>query len=187
MIKETRVAKRYAAALFGIADRDGIVDAVAQDLTLIERFLAEVPYLRAVLNQPMVSESRKDVVVSDAFGDRVTATTLSFLKLLIRKRRENLIEECIRDFRALVAARDNTVEATASSAIPLTPAQQDALTQCLTRLTGKHVFLTARVDTEMLGGVVVRLGDTIIDGSIRGRLQRLEQQLMGQRLPGDSV
>ncbi len=62
-----------------------------------------MPYLRAVLMQPLVSDERKNKVVDDAFGDRVTASSLNFLKLLIRKRREDLIEECIREFRVLLA------------------------------------------------------------------------------------
>lgn len=186
-MKDVRVARRYAAALFGIADRDDIIDSVGSDLALIERYLADVPYLRAVLMQPLASEAHKQKVVTDAFSDRVTATSLSFLNLLIRKRRETLIEECIRDYRALVAARNNTVEALAHSAVPLSETQRVKLTESLSRLTGKDVLLTAEVDSNMLGGVVVRVGDTIIDGSVRGRLQRLEQQLLGQRLPGDAA
>jgi F-type H+-transporting ATPase subunit delta len=185
-MKEVRVAKRYAAALFGIAVRDEIVDSVTADLALVERLLQDVSYLKAVLNQPTVSQSHKDQVATDAFGDRVTATTLSFLKLLIRKRREDLIGDCAREFRMLVAERDNTAEATVSSAISLTTSQTETLRQSLEHLTGKRVHLTTQLDTEMLGGVVVRMGDTIIDGSLRGRLLRLEQQLLGQRLPGDA-
>ena len=179
-MRDTRVAKRYAAALFGIAQRDGILESVAQDLTLISRFIAEVPYLRAVLMQPLVSDARKYKVAGDAFGDRVTATSLNFLKLLIRKRREDLIEECVREFRARLADYTNTVDAHAATAVPLTAAQQERLTQSLERLTGKTVRLTADVDPEMLGGVIVRIGDTVIDGSLRGRLRRLERQLLGQ-------
>lgn len=182
-MREVRVARRYAAALFGLAARDGILDAVSQDLALIARFLAEVPYLRAVLMQPLVSEAHKNKVASDAFSDRVTAVSLNFLNLLIRKRREDLIDECIRVFGELVAARENTVDATASSAVPLSAAQTERLTQALEQLTGKRVRLTAHVDPNMLGGVIVRMGDTIIDGGVRSRLQRLEQQLLGQRLP----
>jgi len=186
-MKDVRVARRYAAALFGVAERDGILDSVAQDLTLISRFVAEVPYLRAVLNQPLVSDERKNKVANDAFGDRVTATSLNFLKLLIRKRREELIDECVREFRLRLAERNNTVDATATSAVPLSPAQAERLTESLAHMTGKTVHLTAEVDGAIVGGVIVRLGDTIIDGSVRGRLQRLEQQLLGAHtLGGDS-
>ena len=183
-MKDIRVARRYAAALFGIAVRDDILDAVAQDLTLISRFVAEIPYLRAVLLQPLVSDERKNKVLGDAFGDRVTATSLNFLKLLVRKRREDLIDECVREFRALLAERSNSADAIAYSAVPLSPAQAERLTQSLQAMTGKTVHLTAELDPTMLGGVIVRLGDTIIDGSVRGRLQRLEQQLLGAQSLG---
>ena len=183
-MKDTRVARRYAAALFGIAVRDNILDAVAEDLTLISRLIADVPYLRAVLMQPLVSDERKNKFASDAFGDRVTATSLNFLKLLIRKRREDLIDECVRQFRALLAERNNTVEAIVYSAVPLADAQVARLTQGLETMTGKTVHLTPEVDESIVGGIIVRLGDTIIDGSVRGRLRRLEQQLLGAQSLG---
>ncbi|MGI4790975.1 MAG: ATP synthase F1 subunit delta, partial [Janthinobacterium lividum] len=107
-MKDIRVAKRYAGALFAVADRNNVLDAVASDLELIIRFLAEVPYLRAIIMQPLVSDSRKNTVADEAFGDRVTASSLGFLKLLIRKRRESLIDECVREFRALLAEKTNT-------------------------------------------------------------------------------
>jgi F-type H+-transporting ATPase subunit delta len=178
-MKDVRVAKRYAGALFGIAKRDEILDAVAQDMILVERFVADIPYLRAVLLQPLVSEAKKNQVILDAFGDRVTATSLNFIKLLVRKRREDLIDECIHEFRALVAEMQNRVDAVAVTAVPMTAAQTERLTRSLQQFTGKNVHLTTSIDPSMLGGTVVRLGDTVIDGSVRGRLARLEQQLLG--------
>lgn len=184
-MKDIRVAKRYAGALFAVAERHGILDAVASDLTLIHRFLTEVPYLRAILMQPLVSDSRKNSVADEAFGDRVTAASLNFLKLLIRKRREDLIEECAREFRTLLADRNNTADAEASSAVALTPDQTERLTRSLQALTGKTIRLTAHVDTSLVGGVVVRIGDTVLDGSVRGKLERLERQLLGDNKSGN--
>jgi len=186
-LKDIRVAKRYAAALFGVARRDGILDAVEQDMTLVSRFLAEVPYLRAVLIQPLVSVARKNIVVDEAFGDRVTASSLNFIKLLIRKRREGLINECIREFRALLAEHTNTVDAEAWSAIPMTLEQQEELSISLHKLTGKKVRLVSEVDKALVGGVVVRIGDTVMDGSVRGKLERLERQLLGANALGEIV
>jgi len=183
-MKDIRVAKRYAAALFGLARRDDILDAVAQDLTLISRFLAEVPYLRAVLMQPLVSDARKYTIVDEAFSDRVTASSLNFLKLLIRKRREDLVNECVREFRALLAEHNNTVDAEAWTAVPMTLEQQERLVRSLYTLTGKKVRLMAEIDQALVGGVVVRIGDTVIDGSVRGKLERLERQMLGSNALG---
>ena len=180
-MKDTRVAKRYASALFEVAKRDDIVDAVSQDLALIERFLTDVPSLRAVLLQPLVDDERKVRFAGDAFGDRVTATTLNFLKLLIHKRRENLINECIREYENLNAEYNNTVDAVATTAVPITDAQVSRLTESLQALTGKTVHLSTDVDPAIGGGAIVRMGDTVIDGSVRGRLERLEQQLLEAR------
>ena len=178
-MKDIRVASRYAGALFAVAERNGILDAVAADLTLMHRFLTEVPYLRAVLMQPLVSDSKKNSVADEAFGDRVTAASLNFLKLLIRKRREELFEECTREFGVLLAARTNTADAEVSTAVPLTPEQITRLTQSLQTLTGKTIRLTTQIDAALVGGVVVRIGDTVMDGSVRGKLERLERQLSG--------
>ncbi len=178
-MKDIRVASRYAGALFAVAERGSILDAVAADLELMRRFLTEVPRLRAVIMEPLVSDSRKYAVADEAFGDRVTASSLNFLKLLIRKHREDLIEECAREFRALLAEHTNTADAEASSAVPLTPEQTARLTQSLQTMTGKTIRLTTQVDAALVGGVVVRLGDTVIDGSVRGKLERLHRQLLG--------
>ena len=181
-MKDIRVAGRYAGALFAVAERNDILDAVATDLELMRRFLTEVPRLRAVIMEPLVSDSRKFAVADEAFGDRVTASSLNFLKLLIRKHREDLIEECAREFNILLAERTNTADAEASSAVPLSPEQTTRLTQSLQAMTGKTIRLTMQVDAALVGGVVVRMGDTVIDGSVRGKLERLERQLLGNNL-----
>ncbi len=178
-MKDIRVAARYAGALFAVADRNGILDAVATDLELMRRFLAEVPHLRAIVMEPLVSDTRKNKVADEAFGDRVTAASLNFLKLLIRKRREDLLDECAREFGILLAAKNNTADAEVSSAVPLTPAQAEKLTAGLQTLTGKTIKMTMSVDPALVGGIVVRIGDTVMDGSVRGKLERLERQLSG--------
>jgi len=180
-MKDTRVAKRYAAALFDVAKRDGIVDAIAEDLMAIERLLKESVRLREIFVQPLVTEDRKIEMISHVFGDRITATSLNFLKLLIRKRRVNLIDETIDEFRDLLSEHLNIVSATASTAVPLTADQVKRLTKSLETLTQKTVNLTTEVDADMIGGVVVRIGDYVIDGSVRSQLHRLEQHLLGTK------
>jgi F-type H+-transporting ATPase subunit delta len=179
MNKDIRVARRYSSALFDIAVRDDTVDVISSDLTLVESFVRDVPYLRAVLMQPLVSEDQKVKVLSEAFGDRTTATTLNFLYLLVRKRRENLIDEVIADYRRLADEQAGRVTAHVKSAVPLTGDQLIAITKSLQLKTGKNVQLTTEVTAEILGGLLVRIGDHVIDGTLRGRLERVRQQLLG--------
>lgn len=186
-MKDTRVAKRYAAALFEVGKRDGILDAVGEDLLLIERLVEEQPVLRGVMTQPIITEDRKDKMVSDVFGDRITATSLDFLKLLIRKRRSDLVLETISEFRTLLADHLGIVDATAQTATAMTSDQVTRLTASLEKMTGKKLNLTTVVDGSIIGGVVVRIGDNIIDGSVRGRLDRLEQHLLGTRTLGGAL
>ena len=179
MADETRVAKRYAAALFEVAERDGAIEAVSADLDLVERFLAEVPYLRALVLQPLVSDERKRKVLSDAFGDRATATTLNFLYLLVKKRRETSLDDVIAHYRVLVDEKLGRVVAHVHTAVALSPAQVSALKVALSSRTGKNVEIEAAVDPMTLGGVRVRIGDTIIDGTVQGGLESVRRQMLG--------
>jgi F-type H+-transporting ATPase subunit delta len=178
-MKDPIVARRYAAALFEVARQDDAIDVVWADLTAVERELTNSPSLRDVLLHPLATQERKLYFTDKAFGDRISAATLSFLKLLIRKNREGLIDVCISEYRDLVEGLHNQVDAVASSAVPLTELQSNKLVEALKVMTGKSVNLSQNLDPSVIGGVVVRIGDTIIDGSLRGRLRRLEEQLLG--------
>lgn len=180
-MRETRVAKRYASALFEVAKRDAILDSVGEDLAMVERLLKESANLRTLFVQPMITDERKIKMVTDIFGDRITATSLNFLKLLIRKRRTDIVDEVIEEFRTLLRDHLGIVDATAQTAATLSAEQLDRLTKSLVQLTGKKVNLTTEIDPHLIGGVVVRIGDYIIDGSLRGRLERLEQHLLGAK------
>lgn len=178
MADDTRVARRYAAALFSIALRENSIDATLAEVTMIGRFISEVPYLRAVLYQPLISDAQKRKIINDAFGKRLSATTLNFLLLLVRKRREMLTETVIADFQRLVDEHLGKVVATVSSATPLSARQLDTLSKSLAARTGKNVEISSTVDPDLIGGLLIRLGDNVIDGTVRTRLESLRRQLL---------
>ena len=186
-MKDIRVAKRYAKALFDNAERDGILDAVVADLLVIQRDFKSVEHLRAVIVQPLVSEQKKFLVIDHAFSDRVTATSLNFIKLLVRKRREALIDEAFREFRTLTDEHYKVVDAVVTTAVPMSETQLNRLRVSLKARTGKSVTLITELNPAIIGGTVVRIGDTVIDGSVRGRLERLEQTLLGSRSLGGVI
>lgn len=172
------IARRYARALFDVAQQDGTTERVETDLETIDALLRTSPNLLRVLRAPTIGREQKKALVRRLFESQVSNLTLRFLFLLIDKRREAVLPEVNREFRALSYEAHNILPVTARVATRLTPEERTRLTQILSRRTGKTVELSEEVDPGLIGGVVLRLGDTIIDGSVAGQLRRLRQQLI---------
>lgn len=180
-MREEIVARRYAAALFTQALRNGVLDDQSADLSAAANLIAANGQFTALLNQPLVTEARKKKAINQALTGKVQAPTLAFLGLLVDKRRIGILPEIEAEFRRLVREQNRVASATAVSATPLTPDQLAALEKSLEARTGKDIELTTEVDPSLIGGVLIRLGDTILDGSVRGNLDRLREQLLTRK------
>ncbi len=176
MPRPTTAARRYAEAAFDIAVRDG---AVAPWMEHLERAAALVTReeVTDILANPAIAFEERRRRLEAALGGNVPRPVLNLLLLLLRRRRIELVPRLAAEFRRLVNRREGIVEATATSASPLRPDDIEALRERLQRITGGRVELTLAVDPSLLGGVVVRVGDRLIDGSVRGRLERLRSQI----------
>jgi F-type H+-transporting ATPase subunit delta len=175
---DIRAAKRYAMALFEIAQRQGKLEAIERDLDAILDLMQLTPALRRMWESPLVPAGRKRALVSELLGASLDGLTLSFLRLLVDKRREDILEATREEIHRQADASRKLVRAEAIFAVAPTPAEEAGLVQSLQQRTGEQVDLTIRVDPAILGGVVVRMRDTIIDGSVRGTLERLREQLL---------
>jgi F-type H+-transporting ATPase subunit delta len=173
------VARRYAQALFHLARKEGTTERVETDLEAVDALLHTSPNLLRVMKAPTIPRPQKKDLVRRLFESQVSGLTLRFLNLLIDKRREAVLSEVNREFRALSYAARNILPVTATVAMRLTPEERTRLAETLSRRTGKTIELSEEVDPTLIGGVVLRLGDTIIDGSVAGQLRRLRQQLIG--------
>lgn len=180
-MREESVARRYAAALFEQARKGETVAASGEELALAAEKVAATPALKALLAQPLVTEERKKQALQNAFGEKIAPPTLAFLNLLVDKRRINLLPQVQAEFARLVLEYRNVAYATATSAVPLTAAQIDALDKALEARTGKQIELDTEVDPSLLGGILVRIGDTVLDGTVKGNLERLREQLLARR------
>ena len=116
------------------------------------------------------------------FGKAVSRPVLNLIGLMLRRGRIEQLPRVAAEFRRLDNARQGITLATATSAAPLTPDEVRALTERLEQFTGGRVELDLQVDPSLLGGLVVRVGDRLIDGSVRGRLERLRNQLVSGAL-----
>ena len=140
--------------------------------------MEQTPTLRKVWESPLMPAGRKRDVISKVLGASLDPLTLAFLRLLIDKRREYILDTVGFEIRQLADTARQLVRAEATFAITPTSEEQAALIRSLEQRTGEHVDLTIQVDPTILGGVVVRMHDTILDGSVRGTLERLREQLL---------
>ncbi len=171
---------RYASALFDLASESGVVTAVEGDLDNLDQALRETPEFTALIRNPQISRDAAGRAV-DSVAEllNVAPLTASFLGVLAKNRRLAVLPEMIRAFHAIAAAARGEVTAEVVSAHVLTDDQLEALRQKLAAREGRNVKVRAKVDPELLGGLVVTVGSKRIDGSIRTRLNTLAQAMRG--------
>ncbi len=169
-------ARRYAEAALSIAERDDSLETwVAALETATTRLV--VPDLMRVLADPALPFESRRTVAEQVMADVVTGGPRNLVLLLVRRGRIELLPEVASQLRRLYDQRQGIVGATVTSAAPLTDTEVDALRERLAGMTGGRVDISLQVDPDILGGVMVRIGDRLIDGSVRGRLERLRTKL----------
>jgi F-type H+-transporting ATPase subunit delta len=176
MARSRGSARRYAEAAFQIAQRDGTVDTWRSDLATAAEILGREDALRVLANPAVPYEARAELAERITAGD-ISPPALNLVRLLLRRGRIDLLPGVAREFYRLYARREGITEATIVSAAPLDPSEEQALRQRLIEMTGGRVEMDFTIDPSILGGVVVRLGDRLMDGSVRGRLERLRSRL----------
>lgn len=176
---ERRVVSRYASALFSAAVKADAVDRVESDLGMISYLMEANPNLVAAMRSPVVGAETKKAIISDVSRDSLHEITLRYLDLLINKKREEVLFLTENEYIKLADEHRGIVNAEVYSAVKLTDDQAELLQAKLSATMGKRVQVARHVDATLLGGVQVRIGDTVIDGSIKGQLDALKHQLLG--------
>jgi F-type H+-transporting ATPase subunit delta len=174
------LAGRYAAALFDLARERDLISAVERDLDSLGAATRESEDMASLIRNPEVSREaagRAMAAVAGVLG--LTELTRNFLGVLAENRRLRSLPDIVRAFAAIAAAARGEVTAQVTSAHPLTDEQLSALTQRLREREGREVRIEARVDPEILGGLVVTIGSRRVDSSIRTRLNSLAQAMKG--------
>src|SRR5262245_18557726 len=169
------MAGRYAAALFELAKDQRQLDQVERDLATLSRLLDESADLRRLVLSPVIT-TRDQARGLNAILAKAGIGGLAgnFINLIVRNRRLFALGDMIKAFFALLAHERGEVSADVTSAHPLTPEQMQALADTLRTSTGKTVRIDTRVDPNLLGGLVVKVGSRMIDSSLRTKLNKLE-------------
>ncbi len=171
------VARRYAQALYQQAEASGQTDAVEADVALLAETFSGSRELAAAVASPVVPREKKQAVLERVFGERLSPTTASFLRLLLDKGREDIVADVADAYRALGDERTGTVEAVVRAAKPLTADETDRLQAALAARTGKTVRLRIQLEPALIGGLVVQVGDVVYDRSVRHQLAQLRDGL----------
>jgi F-type H+-transporting ATPase subunit delta len=175
MARRDTAPRRYADAAFEIGIRDGTVEVWRRELDAAAATVADDQLMEVLANPALALDQRLDA--AQRVFAKLSQPVSNLILLLVRRGRIEQLPRVAAEFARLDDKRNGLTHATATSAAPLGQEEVSAIASRLEAITGGRVTLDTNVDPEILGGIVVRIGDRLIDGSVRGRLERLRGRL----------
>jgi F-type H+-transporting ATPase subunit delta len=175
-MSDITIARRYARALYEEADKAGRVDRVDEDAPMVLETLAGSPELQRMLSSALITREKKQAVLEGLFAESVDDLLVRLMRLLAEKGREDILPAVIRAYSDLRLDQRGEIEAHVKVAFALAPEELDRLKQRLEALTGRNVRLRVEEVPDLISGLVVRVGDTVYDGSARHQLKTLREQ-----------
>jgi len=171
------LARPYALAAFDIARESDRFDHWSHALEQLARVI-DTPKLSEYISSPVHTTATKATTVIDLLGDDLTESTKRFVRVLAENQRLDLIPEIRATFEELLAEERKTLAVEVTTAVEPTPEEVKAFDDALTRKYQREINLTIKVDPEIVGGALIRAGDTVLDGTVRGKLEKLQTSLM---------
>ncbi|CAH2215007.1 F0F1 ATP synthase subunit delta [Tepidibacter aestuarii] len=171
------VASRYANALFEVGISEGTTADLNDELKVIVDLFDQNEDFLKILKAPLISKEEKKALVEKIYKDKTSLEMMNFLKVLIDKDRIGIIDEIFTEYNALINEKNNILEAVAITAVPMSEKDLNNLKQKLSETKGKNIILKNEVDKSVIGGVLVKMGNEEIDGTIKTRLEKLKDQL----------
>lgn len=176
-VANTEVAQPYAQALLSIAQSKNLTEDFGTDARTLLNLLSENQQLRNFIDNPFIASENKKALIKQILGE-ASPYLRNFLLLLVDKRRIFFLEEILQQYLALLRQLNQTVLAEVTSAVALTEDQQQAVKEKVLAITkARQVELATKVDSSLIGGVIIKVGSQVIDSSIRGQLRRLSLRL----------
>ena len=171
------VARRYAEAFFSIAQEQNKIDQYQQELEKLVQVIEETENLKEYLAHLLIPAKEKKEIAAKIFAEQVSTTTLNFLYVLIDKRRERYLDAILAEYKDMADESHNIAKAELIAAQEVSEEDVKMLAEKLSASMGKTVQLNVSVDPALIGGVKIRLGDQIIDGTVAKKLEMLKEQL----------
>jgi F-type H+-transporting ATPase subunit delta len=174
----TEVVEPYAQALMSVAKTHNLTEQIGEDVRSLLNLMANSEELRNFVANPFVTAEEKKAVLRRVTGDSINPYLRNFLLLLVERRRILLLEGICQQYLALLRQLNQTVLAEVISAVELTEAQQQAVQEKVIAMTNaERVELETKIDPDLIGGVIIKVGSQLIDASLRGQLRRLSLRL----------
>lgn len=186
-MRDETVARSYASTLFALAERHEGLEAYQEGIDGVAALLDAQPRFRLFLETPRIEDADKKALLEKVFGDGMPKHLLSFLQIVVDKRRQRILRDIAREYRALVDEHHGREHVEVTVARPLDESTQRKVAERLSAVLGREAIPHVRVRPEILGGFVVRTGDTIYDASVRRRLEGLRRRLLSAELPTGAV
>ena len=171
------IARRYAGAIFELAQKQDALDRTLEDVKGIAQVFANRK-LAYLLQEPKVPAQRKETALRKALTSKVLPTSLNLALLIVQRELVDLMPNIAAELERLVLDYHNQAIAEVTTAAEMDKAQSALVQRALERTTGKNIIMHTRIDPSILGGLIARVGDQIVDSSIRYRLHALQQQLL---------
>ena len=179
-MNNTVLAKRYAKALFQVGKEENALDEFSSTLSDMAKLYADVPEVVDDLTNPLYPQEIREKVMEKLVGAMKVSTLMAnFFNLLVQKRRADVLPDIAEVFQALVDNERNMCQGTVISATEISGELNDKIKATLEKITGKQVVVSNEVDPSIIGGIVARVGDLLLDGSIKTQLQGLKESIQG--------
>jgi F-type H+-transporting ATPase subunit delta len=177
-MREATVSRNYAETLLELARRAEDLAGWGKLIQDVANAMEDDATLRLFLESPKVSEAQKSAVITEALSDRVPRHFLRFLLAMIRKRRQMLIPEIATEYFNLVDQSEGRIHANVTVARESSESERNAIAEHLSKVLGRQAVLHVNVNPAILGGVIVKVGDTVMDGSVRRKLATLRRRIL---------
>ena len=179
-MNNTVLAKRYAKALFQVGKEENALADFSKSLSEMAELYTETPEVVDGLTNPLYPQDVREKVMAHLVGAmKASPLMANFLNLLVQKRRADVLPDIAMVFQALVDDENNMCQGTVISASEISSDLNDKIKATLEKITGKQVVVTNEIDPTIIGGIIARVGDLLLDGSIKTQLKGLEESIKG--------
>jgi F-type H+-transporting ATPase subunit delta len=173
------IVRGYAEALFSVVRAEGELDRVEDELFRFGKILESNHELKQALSDQSMEREQRAKILEELLADKVSPHTLGLLTFIVGQGRARQLPQILEEVSELAARARQSVVAEVRSAVPLDDKQRTDLASALSKATGKDVEVKVLIDPSVVGGVVAKVGDTVIDGTVKRRLEQLREQVKG--------